>query len=37
MIARTWHGNTSKRDATIYEDLLEREVFFEIEMKRLAI
>jgi heme-degrading monooxygenase HmoA len=35
MIARIWHGYTSKSNADIYENLLRQEVFIEIEKKNV--
>lgn len=33
MIARIWHGYTSKENSEVYEDLLKEEIFPEIEEK----
>ena len=35
MIARIWHGYTSKHDADIYENLLKEEIFPGIEKKNV--
>ena len=35
MIARIWHGYTSKNNAGIYENLLKEEIFPEIEKKNV--
>ena len=35
MIARIWHGYTSKSGAAIYEDLLKEEIFAGIEQKNI--
>ena len=35
MIARIWHGYTSKQNANIYENLLKEEIFVNIEKKNV--
>jgi hypothetical protein len=35
MIARVWHGWTTKKNAAVYEELLKKEVFPSIEAKKV--
>ncbi|MBS1915455.1 MAG: antibiotic biosynthesis monooxygenase [Bacteroidetes bacterium] len=36
MIARIWHGYTTKQNATVYEDLLKEEIFKSIANKKMT-